>query len=127
MEAHCWFDYLYRDAGNWKTFRSMLLSGEFGIAAEAAIRSSLEWGDTFVPEQVEIPPLQPEHLEIHGVETTDGDDLDHAFHEFVGLRPATRNKVEAQVPACSVATLVQRFQVARGKGWDVTRSPFCRW
>lgn len=126
MSSFSWFDYLYRDAGNWKTFRSVLLSGAAGPEDEATIRRTLEWGDTFVPEQVGLPALQAEHLAEHGVEDGDGDDLDHAFHEFAGIRAASEEEAGIDPQAIPLATLVRRFEAAGRSGWDVTRSPFGR-
>lgn len=50
------FEYLYRDAGNFKTYGRVLLLGR-DEAAEREIRACLEWGDQFVAEQVGIPAL----------------------------------------------------------------------
>src|SRR5688500_2582210 len=41
---HCVFDYVYRDAGNWKTHGSVLLSGE-ARGVRDAIQACCEWGD----------------------------------------------------------------------------------
>ena len=128
MTGACWFDYQYRDAGNWKTFRSLLLSGCPDLPTDAdAIRRTLDSGDLFVPEQVGIPVLQQIHLTEHEVENFEGDDLDHAFHEFVGLRTARPDEISAAKPWGSLSVLLDSFQIAGGSGWDVTASPFGRW
>lgn len=116
---HMVFEYQYRDAGNWKTNGALLLTGA-PDEAEAAIRSSLEWADQFVAEQVGVPSLCPEHF----ASTGDGpSELDHAFHEFVGLRKAT--SVDRALPhGGALATLIERFRAAAGR-WDVRLSPNC--
>ena len=48
-EEHTVFEYMYRDAGNWKTSGSLLLVGASGDA-EAVIRGCLDWADQFVVE-----------------------------------------------------------------------------
>lgn len=61
-----------------------MLTGHTG-GSEEAIRACLKWGDQFVAEQVRIPSLCDEHWASVGEGPSD---LDHAFHEFVGVRPA---------------------------------------
>src|SRR3546814_10327911 len=61
MEGHFTvFEYMYRDAGNFKTEGRLLLSG-MDPEAEAVIRGCLEWGDQFVAEQVGVPALCEDH------------------------------------------------------------------
>ena len=118
-ERHTVFEYMYRDAGNWKTSGSLLLVGGCPDA-DAAIRACLDWSDQFVAEQVRVPSLCPKHFE----ETGEGpSDLDHAYHEFIGLREATPDDF-LEAPAGSLLDLVERMRVAAGR-WDVTLSPNC--
>ncbi len=113
------FEYMYRDAGNFKTTGRLLLSGQ-DPQAEEAIRRCLDWGDQFVAEQIGVPPLCAEHWEAVGEEPSE---IDHAFHEFLGLR-----NVEADSPGLrvwgSIDRMVQRMQAAAGR-WDVSLSPNC--
>ena len=113
------FEYQYRDAGNWKTTGELLLAGT-SDHAEAAIRSSLEWADQFVAEQIGVPSLCPKHFETTGEGPSD---LDHAYHEFVGLRAATPTDL-SQPGAGSLSDFVERFRAAASR-WDVTLSPNC--
>lgn len=113
------FEYMYRDAGNFKTAGRLLLSGQ-DAHAEAAIRGCLEWSDQFVAEQIGVPALCNEHWESVG---EDPSDLDHAYHEFVGLRHATKEDVALTVWG-SLKLIVSRMKIAAGK-WDVTLSPNC--
>ena len=113
------FEYMYRDAGNFKTVGRLLLSG-WSPEAEAVIRGCLEWDDQFVAEQIGIPTLCAEHWDSVG---EDPSDLDHAFHEFLGLRPADNEDVGLQVWG-SLDEMLVRMQAAVGK-WDVTLSPNC--
>lgn len=81
---------MYRDAGNWKTRSCVLLVG-IDDEAESVLRACLEWGEQFVPEQVMLPALYEQHWRSYG----DGPgDLDHAFHEFVALRPADAGEIQ---------------------------------
>lgn len=113
------FEYMYRDAGNFKTHGRLLLSGSFH-EAEPAIRRCLDWGDQFVAEQVGVPALCRVHWEAVG----DGpSELDHAYHEFVRLAPMEAGEASSPVWG-QLAELVARFQDAAGE-WNVTLSPNC--
>jgi len=113
------FEYRYRDAGNFKTYGALLLTG-YEPEADATLRYCLDWADQFVAEQVGIPSLCPAHWESVG----DGpSDLDHAFHEFVCLRPAIAK--ELTLPhGSSLQALVARMEAVAGR-WDVRLSPNC--
>jgi hypothetical protein len=113
------FEYVYRDAGNFKTTGRLLLSGQ-DPQAEVAIRGCLEWGDQFVAEQVGVPALCEEHWESVGEGPSD---LDHAFHEFVCLRLAKKADKTLREWG-SMSQMVERMQAAARK-WDVTLSPNC--
>lgn len=113
------FEYLYRDAGNFKTHGALLLTG-YDRDADAQLRACLDWGNQFVAEQVGVPVLCSEHWESVGEGPSD---LDHAFHEFVRLREAAPADLSQSV-AGSLSDLVERFHAAAGR-WDVTLSPNC--
>lgn len=117
---YCIFEYMYRDGGNWKTHGAMPLIGDPSELA-IALRECLEWGDQFVAEQVGVPSLCDKHFADCG----DGpSDLDHAFHEFVDLRRATKTEIVDMKPTGALAALAERFRAASGR-WDVTLSPNC--
>ncbi len=116
----CIFEYLYRDAANWKTWGEVLLTGHFSAPADSEIRRLLDDDGIFVAEQVGIPPLQQRHLATYG-ET--GQDLDHAFHEFVSLQPATKAKLSQLRVAGSLSDLVAAFRASSGS-WNLALSPY---
>lgn len=118
MDSHASiFEYMYRDGGNFKTYGCLRLTGH-DRDAEAKIRSCLEWSDQFVAEQIGIPWLCREHWEAVGEEPSD---LDHAYHEFVGLRAAVEE--DSALPIWgTLETLVARMQSA-ARQWDVRLSP----
>jgi len=111
------FEYMYRDAGNWKTPGHVLLRGQ-DPRAEGVIRRSLDWGEQFVAEQVGVPSLCAAHFASVGEGPTD---LDHAFHEFIALRAATQAEV-AHSPWGRLDSLVVAIARCRGR-WDVSLSP----
>ena len=117
---HCVFEYMYRDAGNWKTYGALLLvGGPHGF--RETLRGCLEWADLFVAEQVGVPSLYETHL----IECDDGpSDLDHAYHEFVDLREATEADLVILKVVGSLDDLIAGMQKAAGH-WDVRLSPNC--
>ena len=118
--GYCVFEYIYRDAGNWKTYGALLLTGN-AEGVRDPLRKLFEWEDLFVAEQVGIPSLCDEHFAACGEGPSD---LDHAYHEFVDLRPATEGEVAAMSSAGALDDLMERMRAAAGR-WDVTLSPNC--
>jgi len=113
------FEYMYRDGGNFKTSGRVLLSGQ-DPQAEEVIRRCLDWGDQFVAEQIGVPALCAKHWEAVGEGPSE---LDHAFHEFLGLLTAEAEYSDLKVWG-SINGMVQRMQAAAGR-WDVRLSPNC--
>ena len=119
MTTCCVFEYMYRDAGNWKTHGALLLSG--AVVSIDVIGESLEPDGLFVAEQVGIPSLCADHFASCG----DGPSgLDHAYHEFVDLRRASNLEVDSLPVFCSMDELLGKFRAAAGH-WDVRLSPNC--
>ncbi len=77
------FEYLYRDAANYKAYGLILLRGCFSERHEADIRKYCERDEYFVAEQLDIPSL----CELLWVESSGPSEDDHGWHEFIGLRP----------------------------------------
>src|SRR3970040_1226132 len=108
--GYCVFEYMYRDAGNWKTHGALLLAGEANHA-RTLLRQYCDSGELFVAEQVAIPSLCDEHFAACGEGPTD---LDHAYHEFVDLRPATDEEVAAMPSAGLLNYLLRRLRGRKG-------------
>ncbi len=112
-------EYMYRDAGNFKTHGTLVLRG-YEAGAEAVILSCLEWGKQFVAEQVGIPSL----CAAHWIAVGEGpSELDHAYHEMLRLRRASAQERDL-IPSGTLAALLTRMQAAAGR-WDVRLSPNC--
>ena len=109
------FEYLYRDAANYKAFGLVVLRGTSTDGDLTAIQGACEAQTYFIAEQVDIAPLYAQLYEFSGGPTED----DHVFHEFIGLRAATSE--DGKPSDTTVAELVRRFQEA-GLCWDYTRS-----
>jgi hypothetical protein len=104
------FDYLYRDAANFKAFGTIALRGGLSEADQQLIRERLDGGEYFIAEQVGVPPLY-EHLYRWSYGPTQSD---HCWHEFVGFRMV--RTPEANMPTDEAAGLVGRFRSV--SEWD---------
>lgn len=89
--------------------------------AREAIRHYCEWENLFVAEQVGVPSLCEQHWLDYGDVASE---LDHAFHEFVDLRPASEEEAATLPAAGSLIALLERIRAASGH-WDVRFSPNC--
>jgi hypothetical protein len=112
------FDYMYRDAGNFKAFGTIILEGQLSAADQELIRSHLSSREFFIAEQVCVPPLYQELYRWSGGAT----DSDHCWHEFVGFRDITA--LEGDSGTIKAKEFVSRFALVRR--WDEALSPHGR-
>lgn len=113
----CVFEYLYRDASNYKASGAILLSGVPSQSDISALRARLDSGEYFVAEQVGIPAVYKELWDLSGGPTSD----DHALHEFVALRVATDDEKKSLQLFGDLSSLLNTFQAVTA--WDYSRSP----
>jgi len=113
----CVFEYLYRDASNYKAWGTILLSGIPSQNNIAALRASLESDEYFVAEQVGIPAVYKELWDLSGGPNSD----DHALHEFVALRAATKDERKSLPLLGDLSSLLKAFQAVTA--WDYSLSP----
>lgn len=85
------FEYLYRDAGNFKAFGTMALDGDLSPAEQLSLRNCFPGDGLFVAEQVDVPPLYKDLYQWSDGPTNS----DHCYHEFLRLRVIA----DASVPA----------------------------
>lgn len=115
--AYTVFEYLYRDASNFKAYGSILLRGDFSRDQHNELIQSLEGGDFFIAEQVRMPPLYDLLFQFDGGPTGQ----DHAWHSFDRLRRETA--VPQGITAWGdVAELVDSFTRA-ANDWNPRLSP----
>lgn len=110
------FDYMYRDAGNFKALGTVALEGGLSERDQDLIRSRLQGGEFFIAEQVGVPPLYEQLYRWSGGITND----DHCWHEIVGFREMPDPENGAS-PILDASELVKRF--ARIDHWDENLSP----
>lgn len=111
------FEYLYRDASNYKAWGAILLEGAFTPQDEAALRSQLDSGEYFIPGKVGIDALQPRIWSAGFPPNCD----DHEFHEFVELRAATAADLVEMSVWGSLKDLLQRFQQSHTRSTTACR------
>ena len=75
-------DYLYCDAGNYKSFGSAWFKGVLTAAKCEELIACFEGHEFFVAEQIGVPSLYAALFELSGGPNED----DHAWHRFEGLR-----------------------------------------
>jgi hypothetical protein len=80
------FDYMYRDAGNFKAFGTVILDKELSQADRQMISERLDAGDNFIAEQIGVPPLYEQLYRWSDGATQ----CDHCWHEFIGFRDLAR-------------------------------------
>lgn len=113
------FDYLYRDAGNFKAYGALLLEGSFGDAELEKMRGRFDSGLYFVAEQIYVPPLYD--LLWKECESAPCGDLDHVWHEFEGVHPATESDIASMKPWGRAQQLLAL--VADVREWNLKLSP----
>ena len=116
-EEYCVFEYLYRDASNYKAWGVILLAGIPSQNDIEALRASMESETYFVAEQVGIPAVYKELWELSGGTTSD----DHALHEFVALRAPSEDEINSLPLFGNLQSLLTVFQAVTK--WDYSLSP----
>lgn len=109
------FEYLYRDAGNFKVFGCTSLEGRIEDVDRESIRAKLDSGELFIAEQIRVPAL---HGQLY--RWSDGPTAsDHCWHEFVAFRESDHS--EGCLNAGSATDFVKRFVSVNE--WDLSPSP----
>ena len=116
----CVFEYLYRDADNFKARGALLLKGVLTDTQVAEMRSKFESEEFFIAEQIGVPPLYEELWAYSGGLT----ESDHTWHEFFTVRPAETNEFAMRSPWGSANKLFNA--VKRVGAWKEQLSPCWR-
>lgn len=113
----CVFEYLYRDASNYKAWGEILLSGVPSQNDIVVLHARLESGEYFVAEQVGIPALYKELWDLSGGPNSD----DHALHEFVALRVASEEERKSLRLFGDLSSFLEAFEGVTT--WNYSLSP----
>lgn len=117
--AYSVFEYLYRDAGNFKAWGELLLEGALTDAEVARLTARFGEGELFVAEQIGVPALYEKLW--RQCQCDPSDELDHVWHEFSEIRVATAEDLVRLKPWGTAAALLA--SVEKVDAWDLTRSP----
>lgn len=120
MKNYYVMEYLYRDANNFKAFGQLLLTGKASDSGFSEIKTSLDSGEYFVAEQVDIPPLYSLLWRYSNGPTN----ADHAYHEFIEIRSATNEEIASLAVWGDMSTLISKFRYVR-QDWDCRLSIHC--
>jgi len=85
------FEYLYRDASNYKAWGEALLSGVPTEQQVTDLIKCFESEEFFIAEQLGLPSLQHKLWEYSNGPTSD----DHIWHSFHKIRTATNDDVSS--------------------------------
>ena len=114
------FEYMYRDAGNFKAFGTVTLKGAVSRADEKLVRERLDSGEFFIAEQVGVPPLYGRLYQWSDGPTQS----DHCWHEFTEFRrraspPKTTSKVLAAKDFIGRFAAVERWKLELSRHYEL--------
>lgn len=110
------FEYLYRDASNYKVWGTLILRGSSTSSDLEVLKSNFDSGEFFIAEQLGIPPLYAELWEFSNGPSID----DHVWHSFHTLRLATEEDITEPI-FDTVANLISKISAV--KEWKQELSP----
>lgn len=121
MRIYLAFDYFYRDAGNYKSFSTVWLSGTLSAAQKDELIACLECAEFFVAEQVGVPALYQELFDLSAGPTED----DHLWHTFEGFREENALPQGSSIRG-TASDLLEAFRSAK-RSWQPELSPNFGW
>lgn len=113
------FEYLYRDAGNYKVWGELLLEGELTNEDVSRLTARFDEGELFIAEQIGVPTLYEELWRQCQCEPSE--ELDHVWHEFSEVRAATSEDLARLSPWGKADALLA--SVEKLSSWELTLSP----
>ncbi len=115
------FKYSYRDAGNFKSCGSVLLSGRLSQSERQLIEGKMESSEFFIAEEIGITPLYAS-LYAYSGGMTDEDHVWHFFEEFEDVCDSDNIADMSCWGTCE--EFAQRFELV--SSWNLTLSPHAR-
>ena len=103
------FQYLYRDASNYKSWGEVVFAGEASEPLLARLQGSFESGEFFIADQVRVSEL---FFPTWPLESSD-----HCFHEFDRLETTDAPVDDQQLR--SIDDFVAEVEAAARSGWRV--------
>lgn len=115
------FEYLYRDAGNFKAFGCVALEGALMLDEQEVLRSHFPGDGLFIAEQLGVPRLYDQLYQWSDGPTSS----DHCWHEFSAVSVIENSELPAGAHRWGSA---KRFlgRLAAVDAWDEELSPHFR-
>lgn len=101
------FEYLYRNASNYKQWGAVVFSGLADRGLEARLTATLDSHEFFIADQVRVPELFF-HDGLAGAD-------DPCWHEFVAFETTTEEPSDSH--GRSIAAFVEECEAAARAGW----------
>lgn len=118
MQRYTTFEYLYRDASNYKGWGGIILVGILTESDEKLIKQRLESGEFFIAEQIGIPSLYEQLWQYSNGQQTEDDHVWHTAHRFHEASPS-------DFANFSVWGTVEEFvaKILMVREWNLSLSP----
>lgn len=113
MCSNAEFEYLYRDASNYKFWGSVVFENPSTMSLEEVeerITRSLDSQELFIASQIRLPEVFPFEM---GKPTED----DHCYHEFASINPTLENSNDLYDR--SLTQFVEEIESVAFHGWRV--------
>ena len=115
------FEYLYRDAGNFKAFGCLALEDAMPPGDQQILKSHFPGDGLFIAEQLGVPPLYEELYQWSDGPTPS----DHCWHEFAGVKVVDHPDVPTDAYRWgSAKEFLERLSAV--SAWDQQLSPHFR-
>ena len=112
MSSTIRFNYLYRDASNYKEWGSVDFTNPEKLALneiEQSLRKNFDQGELFIAHQIKIPELF-----FYAAEPITEDD--HCYHEFGSLEEI--DTAASETPSRSISDFINTIELAATTGWE---------
>lgn len=113
MNSFVKFNYLYRDAGNYKSWGELTFSNPDGFDLDwidKRLKSAFEQEILFIAHQINVP-------EVFLYAKQDLNEDDHCFHEYDSVEAI--DKFSTEIDARSVKHFLEQVEIASASGWEV--------
>ncbi len=113
MHSNAEFNYLYRDASNYKLWNSVIFTNPSAMSLEEAekrLRPLLDSEELFIASQVRVP-------EVFSFLTDEPTEDDHCYHEFSFIKPTTEAPNDTH--GRSIEEFLEEIENAERHGWSV--------
>jgi len=103
------FEYMYRDASNYKRFGFIVFGGKYTPVHVARLKVALDDGEHFIAHQLKIPEV------FHWLDVYSKNEDDHCWHEYDGMSDTE----DAQTDPRTIEEFIKDVEAAAAVGWLV--------